>query len=414
MTAWADFDDQRWELVLPLRSGGKLSGLYLLAPRLSGDLYGQDEIETLILLGSRLLSHWRIHGFTIKLKSIPKVSRVWSSERTHELEMAGQALGKERDRLNVIIQNMADGLLVVSQTGQVVLVNPAFEDMVGQSRMLSLTVRCEDVLPCPQLIAIIERVVLDPGIVLSGDCLLNDRILAGSSVALQDGSGTITVVRDVTHEVEVDRMKTEFISSISHELRTPLTSVLGFTKLIQKSLGRDVAPLLPDNRKAQRALQRTLDNLDIIVVESERLVQLVNDVLDIAKMESGKIEWHDERFDLETAVQRAVDDVMPQVEQKGIALEVDLDANVTKLVADPDRIYQVLLNLLSNAVKFTDEGTVTLTTRFVEPVKCRRVGHIRLRTGRVCWSPSATRGWASPKMRSRSCSSGSSRFGKTP
>ena len=176
-------------------------------------------------------------------------------------------------------------------------------------------------------------------------------------------------MRDVTHEVVVDRMKTEFISSVSHELRTPLTSVLGFTKLIHKSLERDVVPIVVEDHRAQRVVRRVLDNLDIITVESERLARLVNDVLDVAKIESGKIEWNDATFELGTVVQQAIDDVTVVAWQKGITLDVDLDSRVPNLMADPERIRQVVFSLLSNAVKFTDEGGVTVEACLVEAVE---------------------------------------------
>lgn len=363
---WANSDMRQWELLLPLRSEEKLQGLYLLGPRLSGDRYGQDEVKALAALAQQIAATLDNIQLYQQVEMYSQGLADMISERTRELAMSNQALSEERDRLDVIIQNMADGLFVVSRTAQIVLVNPAFEAMIGQPREDILDQPVGEALQCPAIAGIVEQAAEEPGVIFSGDCLLNDRILRASSVALRDESGTITVVRDVTHEVEVDRMKTEFISSISHELRTPLTSVLGFSKLIRKSLARDIAPVLPEDRKAQRVFYRALDNLDIVIVESERLAQLVNDVLDIAKMESGKIEWHDEWFDLGPIVQRAVDDVMPQVEHKGIALHVDLDSRVAGLVADPDRIHQVLFNLLSNAVKFTDEGDVTLSTRFVE------------------------------------------------
>ncbi len=364
----ARFAEEGWELVLPLRTGRHLMGLYLLGPRVSGDLYGQDELETLTFLGRQIgvtLENARLYQqvahYTEDLEALV-------SERTHALEQANLDLGHERDRLNVIIQNMADGLMVTSPEGRVALVNPAMAAMVKCSQMALHDLPLHEAVDCPQLVTLTERALAEPGPVLSTDCHLNQRVLRALSTALQDGSGVITVMRDITHEAEVDRMKTEFISTVSHELRTPLTSVLGFTKLIAKSLDRDVAPALTAAQsRAARALKRTRNNLDIIITEGERLTRLINDVLDIAKMESGKMEWHDRACDLTMLIHQAVQSAQSIAADKPLTIEAQLESDLPQLVADPDRIHQLLLNLISNAVKFTDTGSVTITARRVSP-----------------------------------------------
>jgi signal transduction histidine kinase len=110
--------------------------------------------------------------------------------------------------------------------------------------------------------------------------------------------GSALLIRDVTAEKEVDKMKTDFISTVSHELRTPLTSVLGFASIIKEKLETDVFPVLStEDRKLQKTIKRVGDNLNIIVSEAERLTSLINDVLDIAKMEAGKVEWQMQPID---------------------------------------------------------------------------------------------------------------------
>ncbi len=159
---------------------------------------------------------------------------------------------------------------------------------------------------------------------------------------------------------EASRVKGAFLSTVSHELRTPLTSVLGFAKLIKKRLGDAVGPAVaPDDRKAQRALQQVNENAGIIVAEGERLTALINDVLDLAKIESGKVEWHMQPVAVGEIVQRAIAATNALSGAKGLVVHTEIDSSLSTVVGDPDRLIQVVINLLSNAIKFTDQGAIT-------------------------------------------------------
>ncbi|MEW5774850.1 MAG: ATP-binding protein [Thermodesulfobacteriota bacterium] len=170
---------------------------------------------------------------------------------------------------------------------------------------------------------------------------------------------------------ELDEMKNAFISSVSHELRTPLTSVLGFAKLIRKEFERSYLPhaaQLPGGRNMVPRAQRIAENLGIIEREGERLTRLINDVLDLSKIESGRMEWRDRTLDPGSLAAQARSAMRGQFEMKeDLALEVDAPAGLPNLVADPDRMLQVLLNLLGNAAKFTDHGRVALRLRAPRP-----------------------------------------------
>lgn len=177
--------------------------------------------------------------------------------------------------------------------------------------------------------------------------------------------GSILIMRDVTREREVDRMKTEFTSTVSHELRTPLTSVLGFAKLIQKRFNNIVLPRFePADKKEARAINKIGQNLEVIISEGNRLTNLINDVLDISKMEAGKTDWNMQSHALETVVDQAVAASTGLFARKpAVSLVQRHEDPLPTLEIDGDRVIQVLLNLISNAVKFTDAGAVTLHTR---------------------------------------------------
>jgi len=156
-----------------------------------------------------------------------------------------------------------------------------------------------------------------------------------------------------------NRTKTDFLSMVSHELRTPLTSVVGFAKMVQKRLAEHIFPhmRLGDSR-TDRAMRQVEDNLAIMVSEGLRLTNLINDVLDIAKLEAGKVVFRMEALPVRVLVNRAAEATAALFEQKGLRFERRCPDDLPAVLGDRDRLLQVLINLLSNAVKFTDRGAV--------------------------------------------------------
>jgi Na+/proline symporter/signal transduction histidine kinase len=140
---------------------------------------------------------------------------------------------------------------------------------------------------------------------------------------------------------ELDHLKDGFISTVTHELRTPLTSIRAFSEILRDN---------PDLASAKRS-----EYLAIIIKESERLTRLINDVLDLAKIESGSTEWNAEPLDLNLVITDSVNAISQHLQDKDIQLEQDLPAQVPPVIADHDRLMQVMLNLLSNAAKFCDQ-----------------------------------------------------------
>ena len=159
---------------------------------------------------------------------------------------------------------------------------------------------------------------------------------------------------------EADTAKSAFLSTVSHELRTPLTSVLGFAKIIKKRLEDRIFPLVQsDDRKVTQTIQQIEENLKVVVSEGERLTKLIDDVLDLAKIEAGKLEWHMEGVGVGEILDRATAATSSLLEPKGLRLEKQVAPDLPDIIGDRDRLIQVVINLISNAVKFTDAGTIT-------------------------------------------------------
>ena len=177
-------------------------------------------------------------------------------------------------------------------------------------------------------------------------------------------AGVVVTVRDITKEKEVDMMKTDFISTVSHELRTPLTSILGFANIISRKFKDSVYPVLNlEDKKIKKTADQIESNLGIIISEGQRLTSLINDVLDIAKMEAGKIEWKDERFTARYAIEHAVSATSSLFQEKKLGIVTDIEDGLPDIYADKDRFIQVIINLLSNAVKFTSYGDITVSAK---------------------------------------------------
>ena len=159
--------------------------------------------------------------------------------------------------------------------------------------------------------------------------------------------------------------KSSFLNTVSHELRTPLTSIIGFTKLNAKNLkGRIIPKIDPEDAATQKTATRIANNQTIIQSESERLLTLINDLLDLAKIESGKVDWKSETVQPGELVERAIQTTTSLFVQKpDLGLVKNLEADLPAFTGDPDRLLQVMINLISNAVKFTEQGEVSLVVK---------------------------------------------------
>ncbi|MDP4164658.1 MAG: GAF domain-containing protein, partial [Bacillota bacterium] len=161
---------------------------------------------------------------------------------------------------------------------------------------------------------------------------------------------------------KANEAKSAFLSTVSHELRTPLTSVLGFAKIIKKRLEEKIFTQLDKNDpKTDKTVDQISENLRVVISEGERLTHLINDVLDLAKIEAGKMEWNQENVSLAEVIERAAAATTSLFEQKDIKLVKHIDTDAPNIIGDTDKLIQVVINLFSNAVKFTDAGSVTCT-----------------------------------------------------
>ena len=248
------------------------------------------------------------------------------------LGSARHRIEEERLKLAVTIESLGDALVVTDSGGVVTAVNPRAESVVPDLQVGSSVAAAGGWLPAVEE-ALAGEVVRER----------DDRTFSITASRLgRDGSeGTVWTIRDVSERARLEKVKSDFVATASHELRSPLTSIKGFVELLGRS--EDLG-------------EREREFVDVILQSTDRLVDLVNDLLDVARVEAGKMEVHPRLFDVAEVVREVATLMAPRVEQKDQRLEVEVPPNLPRAVADPVRVRQIVTNLLSNAHLYTHAG----------------------------------------------------------
>ena len=304
------------------------------------------------------------------------------NEMRRNLKNAVDRLTQEEKKLTAIVDNLGEGLIVVEPTGRVLYVNPVAERLLNlgnttdyenfiavdtansticwtrtleKGRDTETAKRIVDM----KILSFSRREVAQHQTMvvevnIDGNRQDNDnsrvlRIIASNfSDEHNNIVGTVYVFDDITDEHEIEKMKSEFVSLVSHELRTPLTSIIGFISLILEG-------------KTGKINQKQYESLSHAQRQSKRLAALINDLLDISRIEAGRIEMKQERVQIDRVARRRIEELRPQADQKAISLLFERQPNLPPMVGDADRIRQVFINLIGNAIKFTpDNGKVTV------------------------------------------------------
>ena len=250
-----------------------------------------------------------------------------------ELAAAQRRIEAERRRLAVTIESLGDALIVTEpNSARIATVNPRASQLVP-----SLTLG-SDVDAATSPLPPLEGA-------LGGETLVESegRALAVTAARLEpDDAGVVWTVRDMTERTRLEQAKSEFVAMASHELRSPLTSIKGFVELLERS---------PENMS-----DRQREFVDIILRSTDRLVDLVNDLLDVGQIEADRVELNRRPIDVGEAIREVTELMGPRIQEKHQQLGVYVAPTLPPALADPSRIRQIVANLVTNAHLYTPEG----------------------------------------------------------
>jgi PAS domain S-box-containing protein len=272
---------------------------------------------------------------------------------------------------DAVIESMSDAVLVLDARGRIVDMNPAAEqilrrsaaDLIGQRADLALSVRADLVERYRDTTDVQAEItsIYDPNRFFDLRISpLYDRHarLTGRLIVLRDISDRKQIeaaLMQAKEQAEIaSRSKSTFLANMSHELRTPLTSIIGYSDLLKVVV-------------EARGDTEIVSDLDRISAAGGHLLAMISDILDLSKIEAGKLDLFLEKFNLPALVAYVASTVRPIVEQNRNTLTVDCPEEIGSMYADLTRVRQVLFNLLSNAAKFTKDGAITLRVSIEEP-----------------------------------------------
>ena len=309
---------------------------------------------TILLLVISILMTLLGTFYFISIARRTRLIEIEVEQRTRDLNEAVEIASNKEQRIRAIVDNSGEGIITLSEDGVICTVNPAFENIFGYSKKEVVGEVFNKFLPGfdnvnSKLIKNIDFEMLKhtsetyelSGLRKNGDDVLLELTL--SSVIIADEKMFIVIIHDLTERKETEKMKEGFISTVSHELRTPMTSIKGSLSLLLS----DSVCEIPEAGKAM---------LDVAYNNSERLIRLINDILDVDKMLSGKMTYTMKPQDLLVLLKHSIESNLGYTEIKGINLILKTDLTHANVIADSDRLMQVVTNLLSNAVKFSTEG----------------------------------------------------------
>ncbi len=355
-------------LCIPLLNQGKLTGLLYLETNLAPDTFTPARLEIIQLLSAQA---------AISIEN----ARLYAD------------LGRNEEKYRTLFEDSRDAIFVMTPDARVMDINQATLDLFGYTREEMFNVSLGQIGIDPEQLAGFQNIMLQQGSVRDFEvnvtrkdgtimeCLLTATLRrddAGQPIAYQG------ILRDITERKRAARLleeynrtleqkveerteelrrakqeaekassaKSAFLANMSHELRTPLNAIIGFTRIVR--------------RKSDGVLEnKQVENLDKVLTSSEHLLGLINTILDIAKIEAGRMDVMPANFGIHSLIDHCAATATPLL-KPSVQLIKQVDESLSSIHSDPDKIKQIVLNLLSNAAKFTHEGSITLQARRVD------------------------------------------------
>lgn len=327
---------------LPVIISGKLIGLINVASTESG-LYGDSQAAIL---------------YSITNQAANAVSKLQ------------EVLDAEKGKLSSVINSMTDGVIMVSRDNQLLVFNPSIRELLwlGNKPEISMFDIVDSLAGKVDIRTKIDQALAESKPIVISEVYIRDRALELTVTPVRDQSGeklgAAAVFHDITTEKSLEKLRQEFTAMMVHELRAPLTAVRWSSESLKK---------LAETNKLEPI--KAKETAYTIETASTNMLELVNDLLDVAKIEAGKFEINKQDYDLVGIIKDAIQVFMPQAQMKHLVLNI-ITPEVLKVQCDKVRIGQVLNNLISNAIKYTDSGQVDIGAE-VQTAKSRVVVSIK-------------------------------------
>lgn len=326
-----------------------------LKERLTGLGLGKNEFDEIFAPEEERRAARKSPAVAVSPEEVEEIRRV-----RDELEEEIQGLRGElrrttaqRERVENVIRSVAEGLVVLDNEGKIQMLNPAAEKLLGITQGQAIGVPMSQSLKTEHIVALTKGPLLDEGAEVGKEIEVRSiddetrKILQASSAVLQNEQGrtvgVVAVLSDITRQKKLDEMKSQFVAHVSHELRTPLVAIEQSLAILQ---ARDTGEITPVQENFLSIAQRNIS----------RLSRLVNDLLDVAKLEAGQMKLNIIPFKICDLVHHVAETVRALAESKAVAIEEKFPEADVEVEADADRLIQVITNLTGNAIKFTPSG----------------------------------------------------------
>jgi two-component system phosphate regulon sensor histidine kinase PhoR len=296
----------------------------------------------------------------LEKRSLERKAKTYQQETVRNL----LELSTEKKRLETIISCMANGIMVTNKNLEIVLHNPALLRLLGVPGPLTNPSPLNTIIQDDSLIGTLKKIHSGEPLekeFVSQEIRLGPRVLRAISAPTLEPerhvfwtvSGAVTVLEDITLFKQLDQMKSDFVNMVAHELRSPLVSIRQINSILMEGLAG------PLSEKQEDFVKRGMKKIDA-------LLALINDLLDVARLEAGRLFQKQTAIDLSELIEDMVLLMQVRAKEQGIALTYSCE-NMKRVVADPKNIEEILNNLLTNAINYSpDGGKVTVTARGVD------------------------------------------------
>ncbi|MBN1169232.1 PAS domain-containing sensor histidine kinase [Candidatus Woesebacteria bacterium] len=336
---------------------------------LSGKKFPVTSVTTPIVKNGQVIGSVKIFRDATKEKEQKELIEETVRKRTSQLK-------EEKERVNSILENTGEGIVLTNNKGLIDYVNPAFLQISGYS---------EEDLKGKEFSKVIKFFTLKNK-QISADEVSDVANLSGRQSAFKfliekkDGRdriavlvnaapvevegelrGVVRVIHDFTEDLRLQKQKDDFFSIASHELRTPLTIISGNIDSVLSAYG--------ESNLTEKDKQTLKDSLDA----SERLIKMVNDFLNVSRLDQGRIKYDIKPLDSCEVIKQVTEEMRPMVENKGLQLNFNCDEDHRDVMADESLLREILVNLVGNSIKFTNEGSITIEQKTEGSIKAIRV-----------------------------------------